>query len=81
MSSRSGVFSAPAKNKGAYGTLRPGTPSGGRSLLLQVQAQVQERLSQDAGVAEQEGDQQPADAAVAVKERVDRLEGHTVVSV
>jgi hypothetical protein len=43
-------------------------------MLLQVEAQVEERLAQDPAVTEQQGDQEPAHPSVAVEERVDGLE-------
>ena len=43
------------------------------SMAFEIVRQVQHRLVQHLLLAEQEGDQQPADAAVAVEERVDRL--------
>ena len=41
---------------------------------LQVIAQVEQRALEDLPLAEQEGDQEPSHAAVAVDERVDGLE-------
>ncbi len=46
----------------------------GRPILLQIETQVEERLAQDGRVTEQEGDQQPTHAAVAVEKGVDGLE-------
>src|SRR5690606_15029864 len=43
---------------------------------LEVEAEVQQRIAQHAIVAEQERGQEPADAAVAIEERMDRLELH-----
>ena len=45
-------------------------------VLLEVEAQVEQRLAEHAGVAEEQRDQQPPDAAVAVEEGVDGLELH-----
>ena len=39
-------------------------------------AEVEQRLIEQAPVLDEQGDQQPPDAAVAVQERVDRLELH-----
>src|SRR5690606_27196199 len=46
------------------------------AVLLEVEAEVEQRIAQHAVVAEQKRDQEPADAAVAVEERMDRLELH-----
>jgi hypothetical protein len=46
----------------------------GGAVLLEVQAQVEQRLAEGPGVTEQTRDQQAADAAVAVQEGVDALE-------
>ena len=45
-------------------------------MLLQIQAEIQERLAQHPGVAQQQGYEQPAHAPVAVEEGVDGLELH-----
>src|SRR5450756_2541650 len=44
------------------------------AVLLEKQAQIEERLPEHSVVAEQQRDQQAADAAVPVQERMDRLE-------
>src|SRR6185437_5674135 len=65
--------------------LEPGFPSTAFTHLLQepvvvppvrleVETQVEERRVQDPMHLEKQGDEQPANAAVAVKKRVDRLE-------
>src|SRR4051794_12685463 len=46
------------------------------TMLLEVQAQVEQRLLEDLLRTQQQRDEQAADAAVAVKERMDRLELH-----
>src|SRR5205085_6434799 len=43
---------------------------------LEVEAEVQQRLAHHLALAQKKRDQQPAEAAVAVEERVDRLELH-----
>ena len=43
---------------------------------LEVQAEIQSRLTQRAGIAQHERDQQTPDAAVAIEERVDGFELH-----
>ena len=43
-------------------------------MSLEIGAQVQQRLRQQAVVTKQYGDQQPANAAVAIEERMDGLE-------
>ena len=45
-------------------------------MRLEVEAEVQEGLPQDTGVTQEEGDQEPPNAAVPVEEGVDRLELH-----
>jgi hypothetical protein len=45
-------------------------------VLLEVQAQVQERLPQHAVVVQDERDQQPPDAPVPIEKAVDGLELH-----
>ena len=45
-------------------------------MLLEEQAQVEQRLIEHAGVDQHQNDQQPAEAAVAVEKRVDCLELH-----
>src|SRR5579872_2216946 len=45
----------------------------GYPVLLEEQAEIENRLTKHAGGAQQEGDQQPAEATVAVEERMDRL--------
>ena len=45
-------------------------------MLFEVQAQVQQWLRQHIVGAEEQGDQQPADAPVAIQERMDCLELH-----
>src|SRR4051812_22816773 len=46
----------------------------GVPMLLEVEAQVQQRLREHLVGAEQQRDQEPTDAAVAVEKRMDRLE-------
>src|SRR5271165_4583055 len=46
----------------------------GRAVLFEEQAEIQQRLAQHALLAHEKGNQQAAEAAVAVKKRVDRLE-------
>ncbi len=48
----------------------------GRAVPLQVEAEVEERLVQYRRATEHQRDEQPADATVAVEERVDGLELH-----
>src|SRR5262245_48289643 len=45
-------------------------------VLFEIEAQVEQRFRQHAAVMQHEGNQQAADAAVAVKKRVKRLELH-----
>ena len=45
-------------------------------MLLEVEAQVQQRLLQHSGVVQQDRDEQSSDTSIAVEERVDRLELH-----
>jgi hypothetical protein len=45
-------------------------------VLLEEQAQVEQRLGQRPLSTEDQRDQQPAQSAVAVEKRVDRLELH-----
>src|SRR5690606_28212049 len=44
------------------------------AMRLEVEAEIEDRLLQDALRAEQEGDQQAAEASVSVEERMDSLE-------
>jgi hypothetical protein len=46
------------------------------AVLLEIQAQVEQRLLQHSGVMQQKRDQQPPDTTVSVQERVDRFELH-----
>jgi hypothetical protein len=39
-------------------------------VLLQVEAEVEERFAQNSGMAQQQGDEQAADAPIAVEERM-----------
>ena len=48
----------------------------GLVVLFEIQAEVQQRLAQHAALTQQKGDQQAAESAVAVEERVNRLELH-----
>ena len=41
----------------------------GRAILLEVEAQVEQGLAEDTGVAQEETDQQAADPSIAVEER------------
>jgi len=43
-------------------------------MLFEMQAQIQQRLPQHAGILQDQRDHQPAHTAVAVEERVDGLE-------
>ena len=42
-------------------------------VLLEIKTQIQQRLTQDTGVAQLKRDQKPSDAAIAVEKRVDSL--------
>src|SRR5271157_1184605 len=48
----------------------------GGAVLLEVEAQIQERLSENTGVTEQKCDQETPYATIAVEEGMDRLELH-----
>jgi len=43
-------------------------------MLLEVVAEIEQRLPEDAALHEQERDQQPSDSSIAVQERMDGLE-------
>lgn len=45
-------------------------------MLLEVEAEIKQRLSQHAFVVQDQGDQQSADAPVAIEKRMDGLELH-----
>jgi hypothetical protein len=46
------------------------------AVLLEEQAHVMQRLLEHAGLDQHQHDQQPAQAAIAIEKRVDRLELH-----
>lgn len=46
------------------------------SMLFEIQAQIQQRLRQDAGIVQHHGNEQPLHAAVAVEKRMNAFEPH-----